>query len=111
MTRVVGLGDSIAAGVGDSVPPGTSAGWSGRLSHRISAERHVNLGKPGALIGDLEARVPAALTFAPDLMLVSIGGNDVVRAGFTGQWRGHSLREPRLLLRWCGMDGIRRVGH
>jgi lysophospholipase L1-like esterase len=82
VTRVLSVGDSFAHGVGDVAASGPLAGWSGRLAHQIGATRHLNLGRPGAVMAEMERLLAAAPAFEPDLVLVSIGGNDVMRAGF-----------------------------
>lgn len=81
--RIVGLGDSVAHGIGDDGEKFSGPGWSGRLAQGTMAIRHLNLSRPGARTLDvLKIQVPAALAFRPDLALIAIGGNDVLRADF-----------------------------
>ena len=81
MTVVVAVGDSIAYGVGDVDTPCGPHTWSGRVSRLISAV-NVNLGMTGAILRDVESLVPEVLAHGPDIVLVSIGGNDIVRGPF-----------------------------
>jgi lysophospholipase L1-like esterase len=81
MTIVVAVGDSIAFGVGDIDQQGGHPAWSGRVSRLIDAV-NVNLGQTGAVLHDVESRVTAVLAERPDIVLVSIGGNDIVRGPF-----------------------------
>ena len=78
MTLVVAVGDSIAFGIGDIERPGGHPAWSGRVTRLIGGV-DVNLGQTGAVLRDVEARVAAVLAERPDIVLVSIGGNDIVR--------------------------------
>jgi lysophospholipase L1-like esterase len=81
VTIVVAVGDSLAYGVGDLQWPGGHPAWSGRVSRLIDAV-NVNLGQTGAVLRDVESRVSAVLAERPDIVLVSIGGNDIVRGPF-----------------------------
>jgi lysophospholipase L1-like esterase len=72
------LGDSTSAGVGAGAPDRT---YPVLLARRLAAGggrvRLVNLGVPGARVGDvLDHQVPAAEAASPDLVFVGIGGND-----------------------------------
>ena len=83
MTTVVAIGDSIAFGVGESVATNPGPAWAGRLAHLINAQQHQRFAWPGARIQDLQTlQLPAALMTQPEVVLVSIGGNDAVRHGF-----------------------------
>jgi lysophospholipase L1-like esterase len=84
VTIVVAVGDSIAYGVGDIDRPGGHPAWSGRVSRLIDAG-NVNLGQTGAVLRDVESRVTAVLAECPDIVLVSIGGNDIVRGPFDSE--------------------------
>ena len=75
--RVVAVGDSIAAGVGDAPIDGRVSAWSGRLASWCRGT-HLNLAVPGARIGMVRTvQAPAALLAGPDVVLMSVGGNDV----------------------------------
>lgn len=83
--RVVAIGDSIAAGIGDEPVGGRLAAWSGRLA-AYGRGSHVNLALPGARIGLVQSiQVPAALMAHPDIVLMSVGGNDIVDRRFDGR--------------------------
>ena len=71
---IVCLGDSITAGVG--VGPGEA--YPELLARRFSAEV-VNAGVPGDTAADGLARVDAALAADPWLVIVELGGNDILR--------------------------------
>lgn len=81
--RVVAVGDSIAYGVGDHPTTAGAIAWSGRLARLAGSEDHRIFGYPGAVLRDLQThQLPAARMVKPDLILMSIGGNDAVRTGF-----------------------------
>jgi lysophospholipase L1-like esterase len=93
VTFVVSLGDSISHGIGDSGPECVGPAWGGRVSHRIDAREHRNLSFPGAQSGHLlHLQVPAAVWLKPDLALISIGGNDVLRSSFDPLRVAHDLK-------------------
>jgi len=75
--KVVAIGDSIAAGVGDAPVDGRVNAWSGRLASWCRGT-HLNLAVPGARIGMVQSvQAPAAVLAGPDVVLMSVGGNDV----------------------------------
>jgi len=81
--RVVAVGDSIAYGVGDLPTTSGAIAWSGRLARLAGSDDHRIFGYPGAVLRDMRGhQLPAARMVKPDLILMSIGGNDAVRAGF-----------------------------
>ena len=83
MTRIVALGDSISFGVGEATEAEFKGAWSGRLATAIGSAQHVRYAWPGACVADLgNAQLKATLMSAPDIALVSIGGNDAIRRGF-----------------------------
>lgn len=84
---VVALGDSIARGVGDSL--GSPAGFAAHVAHSLDARAFVNLADNGVRVRTLtQAQVPTALMARPDVVLISVGGNDVLRGDFDpGQMR------------------------
>jgi len=83
MTTIAALGDSIAYGVGDTGSRITASSWSGRLACTIRAEKHQRFAWPGARIQDVaRTQVAAVLIARPDIILLSVGGNDAVRRGF-----------------------------
>ncbi|MCB2412738.1 SGNH/GDSL hydrolase family protein [Demequina sp. TTPB684] len=82
--RVVALGDSITLGVGDSALPGIGAGWAAHLAYAIGASEFTNLAANGTRARDLAlTQVPTALMARPDVVLMTVGGNDVLRGDFS----------------------------
>ncbi|MBJ7330772.1 MAG: SGNH/GDSL hydrolase family protein [Solirubrobacteraceae bacterium] len=79
--RVVALGDSIIEGLGAHDGSYRRRAWIDRVFDAmgdISAAR--NLGMRDLLAAEIRARqLGSALAFAPDLALVSAGGNDILR--------------------------------
>ena len=73
---VVALGDSITQGVGAS----EQSAWPANLA-RLSGWRVINAGVSGDTSAQALARLPALLQeYKPALVIVSIGGNDFLRA-------------------------------
>ena len=105
MTVVVAVGDSIAFGVGDVDTTCGPQAWSGRVSRLISAV-NVNLGMTGAVLRDLESRVPEVLAQGPDFVLVSIGGNDIVRGSFDREEFGNRLAACLASFRSVGAEVV-----
>ena len=105
MTVVVAVGDSIAFGVGDVNTAYGPQAWSGRVSRLISAV-NVNLGMTGAVLRDVESRVPEVLAQGPDIVLVSIGGNDIVRGPFDQEEFGDRLAECLESFRSVGAEVV-----
>lgn len=78
--RVVVLGDSSVTAPGVSGPEEV---WISLVCERLAAEHHVileSLAVGGSCAHDLiRDQVPAAMEFGPDLILVAVGANDVIR--------------------------------
>ncbi len=85
--RVVVLGDSIAAGVREPSPGYRDLSWVDRLAAGLAFAR------PGAVVHNLgrrdltaaevrEAQLEEALALGPDLAIVAVGGNDLLRREF-----------------------------
>ena len=86
--RIVAMGDSSVFGVGDSIREVDDKylGWTGRFAHDLSAKRYVNLGKNGARFRNLvKVQLGAAVAMRPNLALICIGTNDVLRGDFSPQ--------------------------
>lgn len=80
--RFAVIGDSLAAGTGGPSPGYEATGWSTRVVDRLRRVRPdlaaLNVARVGATISDVMARqVHAVTAFAPDLVLVSCGANDI----------------------------------
>jgi acyl-CoA hydrolase len=87
-TVVLALGDSITAGYG--LDPGQA--WPALLAEK-TGWKIVNGGISGDKTGDALARLPALLDeHAPKLVLVTLGGNDMLRKLPEEQTRGNLAR-------------------
>ncbi len=73
-TTIVCLGDSITAGVGAGEAPNYPDGLAERLAADV-----VNAGVPGDTAEAALARLPEALAQDPWLVIVEVGGNDILR--------------------------------
>ncbi|MEO8093444.1 MAG: SGNH/GDSL hydrolase family protein [Pseudolysinimonas sp.] len=85
-TRYVAIGDSFTEGIGDpeSGSPGGHRGWADRVAEVLSSQTedfaYANLAIRGRLLQQiLDEQVESALELRPDLITVSMGGNDVIR--------------------------------
>jgi len=79
--RLVVLGDSVTAGVMDPLPGYATRSFADRLSDALAATRpdfeSRNLAHPFLRIAEIRDRqLGPAIAFAPDVALVSAGGND-----------------------------------
>lgn len=80
----IALGDSFTEGVGDPGSDGKCRGWADRFAQRLAWQRpglrYANLAIRGKVAGQVLAeQVPAAITMAPDLVSLAVGGNDLLR--------------------------------
>lgn len=93
--RFVVLGDSAAAGIGDSDKHGNNFGWGYYLARAIQTPLiYANVSRPGAQSQEVrDIQLKHALEFKPDLAAVIVGGNDVLRNGFSPQRFHQNLRE------------------
>ncbi len=92
--RIIALGDSSVFGVGDhgDAIPSVGAGWAGRLAHDLTAGNFINVAKNGARARHItQHQLNAAHAFRPDLALVCIGTNDVLRGDFSPKEIKNSL--------------------
>lgn len=94
VATLVGLGDSVAFGIGDNGDNFSGPGWLGRSAYALGAGRHLNLAFPGARSKELaRVQIPAAECMRPDLALISIGGNDMLRSNFNAQFIARDIQE------------------
>lgn len=99
MSIVLALGDSIAHGVGDRGSRSIGPSWAGRLAHLVGARRLVNLSFPGARSDQmLRLQAPAAVALHPDIVLISVGGNDVLCRTFDPLQLAHHVKATIALL-------------
>jgi lysophospholipase L1-like esterase len=87
-SRYVAIGDSFTEGIGDPEPrsPGGHRGWADRVAEVLSQQTedfaYANLAVRGRLLQQiLDEQIEPALELRPDLITVSMGGNDVIRPG------------------------------
>ncbi|MGY0497305.1 SGNH/GDSL hydrolase family protein [Nocardia sp. FBN12] len=84
--RFAVLGDSIAAGTGDPSPGYAPTGWSDRVAAGLASANptlaYRNTGRIGATSGQvIDLQLSEIIEFAPDLVHLSCGGNDLFTAG------------------------------
>lgn len=92
ITHYVVMGDSTAAGVGADYQHGIAMETTHQLE-RSRAVEMTNLSVSGARIGDvLRDQLPRAETLHADVVLLSVGANDVTHLTPAGSMRNH-LRE------------------
>ncbi|MGW2525072.1 SGNH/GDSL hydrolase family protein [Streptomyces sp. NPDC001617] len=88
--RYVAIGDSLTEGIGDPDPVGGHLGWADRLAE-ILAERqpeftYANLAVRGKTSAQIKAdQLGPALALRPDLVTVTAGMNDLVRARYDAE--------------------------
>lgn len=75
-TRILVIGDSTAVGTGATTPQDSTAGLLGR---DYPAAEIINRGVNGSRVADLTTRFAGFSDDEFDLVLVQIGGNDIVR--------------------------------
>ncbi|MBC3840430.1 SGNH/GDSL hydrolase family protein [Streptacidiphilus sp. 4-A2] len=78
------IGDSLSAGTGDPCPGYTDLGWSDRVAGILRLVRpeleYLNIAEVGATTAQVLAKQAEPMTgFAPDLLHLSCGANDIVR--------------------------------
>lgn len=87
-SRYVAIGDSFTEGIGDPEPrvPGGFRGWADRVAEVLSSQTedfaYANLAIRGRLLQQIvDEQIEPALALHPDLITVSMGGNDIIRPG------------------------------
>ncbi|WP_062521254.1 SGNH/GDSL hydrolase family protein [Demequina silvatica] len=83
--RVVALGDSITLGVGDGVQRSWGqVGWAAHAAAGLGASSFLNLAANGVRAREmLQRQVGVAVAARPDAVLLTVGGNDVLRGDFS----------------------------
>ena len=89
------LGDSAAYGIGDMDPEGNPRGWSYYLAQSFENPLvYVNFPRPGAQSFEvLHNQLPKAVDYKPDIAAVIVGGNDLLRNGFSPESFYQNLRK------------------
>jgi len=79
------IGDSAASGVGDSDNHGNHFGWGYHLAQAFTEPLiYINASRPGAQSKEvLHEQLPKILIHEPELVAVIVGGNDLLRNGFS----------------------------
>ncbi len=107
--RIVAMGDSIAEGVREPVAGYRDLSWIDRIAEALRAatgavEVH-NLGRRGLVAADVRAQqLDRALALAPDLAIVTAGGNDALGPGFDPDVVDRELDAMVGALRAAGAD-------
>jgi lysophospholipase L1-like esterase len=84
-TRMVVVGDSVAAGVREPLAGYRDMGFADQVGEALGGA-HLNLGVPGLRLREVrESQLADALAFAPDIALVIAGGNDALDAGYSAE--------------------------
>jgi lysophospholipase L1-like esterase len=108
LRTAVAIGDSISLGVGDDGRGATGdRGWAAHVAAALGAEAFVNLARNGTRARDLaDDQVPQALALRPDLVLLTIGGNDVLRGDFAPREVEHATAHAILAFRADGAEVV-----
>jgi lysophospholipase L1-like esterase len=85
--RVAMLGDSIVAGVGEPLDGYRTMPWGDRvadaLRRRTPSVQYLNVAERDRTVAEIAGdQLPGVLAFAPDLVVVNGGGNDMFRKEF-----------------------------
>lgn len=89
------IGDSAASGVGDSDSLGNYFGWGYHLAQAFTEPLvYINASRPGAQSKEvLHDQLPKILIHEPELIAVIVGGNDLLRNGFSPEIFEENLNE------------------
>lgn len=100
----VAMGDSVSLGVGDDGRGAAGErGWAAHAAKALGADVFVNLARNGTRARDLaDEQIPRALAVRPELVLLTVGGNDVLRGDFTPLEVEGSTADAILALRASG---------
>ena len=80
------MGDSVSVGVGDCGTNFEGPGWGMRIAEMIGAERILNIAANGTKVADFSSsQSQIASFFQPDLVIVSVGSNDILRSSFNAK--------------------------
>jgi lysophospholipase L1-like esterase len=92
--RILAMGDSVTFGVGDGAQwPDGSSGWAAHVATALGASAYVNIAHNGVRARHLlRSQVALALSREPDVVLMTVGGNDVLRGDFSPEEMREALR-------------------
>ena len=98
------LGDSAASGVGDSDENHNYFGWAYHLAKAFAEPiTYINVSRPGAQSQEvLDVQLPKILHMKPDLVAVIVGGNDLLRNGFSPKVLENNLNHTLLKIEEMG---------
>lgn len=102
------IGDSAASGVGDSDQDGNYFGWGYHLVQAFQEPiAYINASRPGAQSAEvLNEQLPKALIHKPELVAVIVGGNDLLRNGFSPKVFAENLNETLRLIEESGATSM-----
>jgi lysophospholipase L1-like esterase len=116
-TRVVGVGDSVVAGIGDPVDGYADASWLDQVVGLLGPDAMaVNLGVVGLRSAAIrETQLETAVALRPDLVALSAGGNDMFARDFDPEAVADDLDHMVRVFRRVGADvlmfGFYDIGH
>ena len=89
------IGDSAASGVGDSNSAKQYFGWGYHLAQAFAEPLvYINVARPGAQSHEvLHDQLPKILIHEPELVAVIVGGNDLLRNGFSPEVFENNLNQ------------------
>lgn len=102
------IGDSAASGVGDSDNQGNYFGWGYHLVQAFQEPViYINASRPGAQSAEvLFEQLPKVLHHKPELVGVIVGGNDLLRNGFSPVVFEENLNETLRLIEGSGATSM-----
>lgn len=102
------IGDSAASGVGDSDSQGNYFGWGYHLAQAFTEPLiYINASRPGAQSKEvLHEQLPKISIHNPELVAVIVGGNDLLRNGFSPQVFEDNLNETLALIEKMGATSM-----
>lgn len=108
LTTFAVIGDSAASGVGDSDANGNYFGWGYHLAQVFTEPlTYINVSRPGAQSSEvLHDQLPKALVHNPDLIAVIVGGNDLLRNGFSPKVFEENLNSTLLAIEEAGATSM-----
>ena len=104
ITTLAVIGDSAASGIGDSDGYGNYFGWAYHLAQAFEEPTtFINVSRPGAQsLEVLEQQLPNVLIHEPTLVAVIVGGNDLLRNGFSPKRFQSNLNQTLRKIEECG---------